>query len=53
MSTLRGALWSVLFTKYYSGDHIKSTRWVGHVASRVKEEVHTGYLGGDLREETT
>jgi len=43
-STKRGALRSVLSSKYYWGDHIKRMRWVGHVVGRGKGEVHTGYL---------
>ena len=42
-------MWSVLFTKYYSGDQIKR-RWAGHEARMGSGEVHTGFWWGDLRE---
>jgi hypothetical protein len=44
----KGALYSVLLTKYYSGDQVM--RWVGHVARNGAAEVHTGFLWVDLKE---
>ena len=40
----------VLTTECHSGDQTRRIRWAGHVPRIWREEVHTGFWWGNLRE---